>query len=81
MDLHAPGKAGGEKIVYGLFESKYYRPNKKCLTDKLLMNKSDGDKVLSLPIAQSSFDSWINPLFNVALFVLLFQGVDSVGKF
>ena len=58
------------KGVYELFN--YYRPNRKCSKDKLLIDESNGNKVFRLPVIQSSFNGWKDPVFKIASFFIIF---------
>ena len=57
--------------VHKLFNN-YYRPNMKYSKDKLLIDESNGNEVFRLPVVQSPFDGWEDPIFNVTLFVFVF---------
>ena len=59
------------KRVYELFNS-YYRPNRKCSKDKLLIDESNGNEVFRLPVVQSPFNGWKDPIFKIASFFIIF---------
>ena len=51
---------------------KLLQTNEKCFKDKLLIDESNGDEVFRLPIVQSSFNGWKDPIFKIAFFIIVF---------
>ena len=75
MDLYASSKAQGKKCTncLGIITDQH-----KCLKDKLLIYESNGNKVLCLPIVQPSVNSWKDPVFKVALLLIILQSMNSM---
>ena len=44
--------------------------------DKLLLDKSDRDKISSLPIVEPFIDSWENPILQVVVVFIIFHRID-----
>ena len=71
MDHYASGKRQGFKSL------NYFNITDptKC-KDKLLWDKSDQDKISSLPIAELSTDSWEDPILQVTTIFIILYRVD-----
>ena len=69
MDRCASGKTQGFKSLkcFNITDPT------KC-KDKLLWDKSDRDKISSLPVVEPSTDSWEDPILQVvAIFIILYR--------
>ena len=53
----------------------YISKNKK---GQLLLNKSNRHKVFSLPVGESSVDSWEDPLVHVTVAITVFQNINPM---
>ena len=59
-------KAKGVRIVLKLLQT-----NGKCSKDKLLIDEINGNEFFRLPVVQSSFNSWKDPVFKIASFFII----------
>ena len=54
----------------------YISKNKK--KEQSLLNKSNRHKFFSLPVGESSADSWEDPLVHVTVIVIVFQSINPM---